>query len=67
MTIMPSLSITMRMAWMHRVLGMAMVSADHGGHHHDYYAKPYYNYEYGVEAYGVGYGHGECRPWWPPP
>merc|ERR1711892_839368 len=40
-------------------LGMiTMVQADHGGQHHDYYAKPYYNFEYGVEAYGVGYGHG---------
>jgi hypothetical protein len=29
---------------------MAMVSADHGGHHHDYYAKPFYNYENGVDA-----------------
>ena len=40
-----------------------LVTADHGRHHNNYYAKPYYNYEYGVEAYGLGYGgHGDPGP-----
>ena len=48
-----TLSLVMVMAM------ISMVNADHGGHHQDYYAKPYYNFKYGVEAYGLGYGHGK--------
>ena len=31
--------------------------------HHDHYHPPYYNYHYGVQAYGHGYhGHGDPGP-----
>merc|ERR1712203_830537 len=38
-------------------ISLVMITMVQAGHT-DYYAKPYYNFEYGVEAYGVGYGHG---------
>ena len=38
-------------------ISLAMITMVQAGHT-DHYAKPYYNFEYGVEAYGVGYGHG---------
>ena len=32
-------------------------------HHAEHYHPPYYNYQYGVQAYGPGYhGHGDPGP-----
>ena len=32
-------------------------------HHAEHYHLPYYNYQYGVQAYGPGYhGHGDPGP-----
>ena len=32
-------------------------------HHAEHYQPPYYNYQYGVQAYGPGYhGHGDPGP-----
>merc|ERR1719150_1963569 len=54
------------------VLTAAVVADHHPGYHHhapdhhhhqDYHHSPYYQYEYGVHAYGPGYGgHGDPGP-----
>merc|ERR1712154_162242 len=42
------------------IMSLAMITMVESAHT-DYFAKPHYSFEYGVEAYGLGHGYGHGK------